>query len=225
MCGRCYGSVRRRQSHTRRPVSDLTQFSCAAHDAHRGVGVLYPARRTALAMDGEGRADDDDSNPLGRERRVVPFRMGRSVPCARCYSHAAVSPHVGDRAPADLRVLVDCLRAIRAAHGETTLWADHRRRHCGGASGRPRVGASSRHPRRPRHAARARCGSAPDGLAVLAVYRRHAARHRTRTPRRCTVWPKDAIRSSGHCGGTASAASRSAGPPRIHERHITGLSV
>ena len=95
----------------------------------------------------------------------------------------------------------------------------------GGLLGALRIGASSRHSRRSRHAARARRGSAPDGLAVLAVCRQYAARHRTPTPRRRTVWSEDAIRSSGHCGGTASAASRSAGPARLHERCVTGLSV
>ena len=135
--------------------------------------MLNPARRAARAMGGESRADHDDSNPLGRERRAVPLRMGREVPCAGRYGHAAVPPHVGDGPPADLRVLVDRLRAIRAAHGETALRADYRRRHRWRPSGRSRIGASGRHSGSSRHAARARRGSAPDGLAILAVYREH----------------------------------------------------
>ena len=68
---------------------------------------------------------------------LVPRRMGRQVPCAGRNGHAAVPPHLGDGAPADLRVLVDRHRALRAAHGETTLRADYRRRHRGRSSGRP----------------------------------------------------------------------------------------
>ena len=51
----------------------------------------------------------------------------------------------------------------------------------GGLLGALRLGASGRHARRPRHAARARRVPVPDGLALLAVCRRHAARRRTRT--------------------------------------------